>query len=191
MQTLLQDLRYGLRMLRKDPGFTVLATVTLALGIGAATAMFSVVEGAVLNPFPYPDSRRLAVLVMQDPAYGPDYYWGWVPVQEFLDYRKQNHVFDKVIGYRHDEVVLTGLDAPVAFDGVKATGNTFQVLGLSPLMGRTFTPADAEPGAPGVVVLRHKAWQSKFGGDPKIVGRTLLLNGRPTIVIGVMPPRFS
>jgi len=191
MQTLLQDLRYGLRMLRKDLSFTVLATVTLALGIGAATAMFSVVEGAVLNPFPYPDSRRLAVVVMQDLAYGPDYYWGWFPVQEFLEYRKQNHVFDQVIGYRHDEVVLTGLDAPVAFDGVKATGNTFQVLGLPPLMGRTFTPADAEPGAPSVVVLRHKVWQSKFGGDPKIVGRTLVLNGQPTTVIGVMPPRFS
>jgi len=191
MQTLLQDLRYGLRMLRKDPGFTVLATVTLALGIGAATAMFSVVEGAVLNPFPYADSHRLAALVARDLAYGPDYYWGWVPVQEFLNYRRQNHVFDKVIGFRHDEVVLTGQDAPVAFDGVKATGDMFQVLGLSPLMGRTFTPADAEPGAPGVVVLRHKAWQSKFGGDPKIVGRNLLLNGRPTIVIGVMPRRFS
>jgi putative ABC transport system permease protein len=178
-------------MLARNPGFTAVAVLTLALGIGAATAMFSVIEGAVLHAFPYADSHRLAVVVARYQAYGPDYYWGWFPVQEFLDYRKQNHVFDKVIGFRHDEVVLTGLDAPVAFDGVKATGNTFQVLGLPPLMGRTFTPADAEPGAPPVVVLRLKAWQGKFGGDPKIVGQTLVLNGRPTTVIGVMPPRFS
>jgi len=191
VETFLQDLRYGLRMYGKNPGFTILATVTLALGIGATTAMFSVIEGAVLHPFPYKDSHRLAVVVARYEAYGPDYYWGWFPVQEFLDYRTQNHVFDKVIGFRHEQVVLTGLDAPLAFDGVKTTGNTFQMLGLPPLIGRTFTPADAEPGAPPVVVLRHKAWQGKFGGDPKIVGRTLVLNGQPTTVIGVMPPRFS
>jgi putative ABC transport system permease protein len=92
---------------------------------------------------------------------------------------------------RHEQMVQTGVDAPLAFDGVKATGNTFHMLGLAPLMGRTFTPADAVPGAPPVVVLRYKAWQSKFGGDPKILGRTLVLNGQPTTVIGVMPPRFS
>jgi len=191
MQTLLQDLRFGLRMLAKNPGFTAVAVLTLALGIGAATAMFSVIEGAVLDPFPYADSHRLAVLVARNPAYGPDYDWGFVPVQEFLDYRTQNHVFDEVIGATHDQLVLTGLDAAVAFHALKATGNTFQVLGVPPLMGRTFTPADAEPGAPPVVVLSHKSWQSKLGGDPKMVGRTLVLNGRPTTVIGVMPPRFG
>jgi putative ABC transport system permease protein len=189
--TLWQDLRYGLGQFRRDPGFTIVAVLTLALGVGATTVMFSVVEGAVLDPFPYADSHRLAVVVARYEAYGPDYYWGHLPVQEFLDFRRQNHVFDKVLGYKYEHVVLTGVDAPMAFDGRKATGNTFQVLGMPPLMGRTFTPADAEPGAPPVVVLRHKAWQSKFGGDPNIVGRTLVLNGRPTTVIGVMPPRFG
>ncbi len=191
MSALVQDLRFGLRMYRKNPAFTILATVTLALGIGGATAMFSVIEGAVLDPFPYVDSHRLAAVVIRYQDYGPEYYWGWFPVQEFLDYRKQNRVFDGVIGMRHDQIVLTGPDAALAFDGVKATGNAFEVLGLPPLMGRRFTPADAEPGAPPVVVLRHKTWRSKFGGDPGIVGRTLVLNGRPTTVIGVMPPRFS
>lgn len=191
MHALLQDLHFGLRMLRKNPGFTILAIVTLALGIGAATAMFSVVEGAVLHPFPYRDSHRLAVVVIQYQDYGPDYYWGWYPVQEFLDYRKQNRVFDSVFGLRHQQVVQTGIDAPVAFDAVMATGNTFQVLGMPPLLGRTFTPADAEPGATPVAVLRHTVWQSKFGGDTGIVGRTLILDGQPTTVIGVMPPRFS
>jgi putative ABC transport system permease protein len=191
MGSLIQDLKYGLRMYGKNPGFTLLATVTLALGIGATTAMFSVIEGAVLHAFPYKDSDRLGVVVARYPAYGPDYYWGWFPVQEFHEYREQIQAFDQVIGFRHDQMVQTGVEAPLAFDGVKATGNTFQMLGLPPLMGRTFTPADAEPGAPPVVVLRHKAWQSKFGGDPKIVGRTLVLNGQPTTVIGVMTPRFS
>ncbi len=191
MHALLQDLRFGLRMLAKNPSFTILAIATLALGIGATTAMFSVVEGAVLHPFPYRDSHRLAVVVIQYQDFGPDYYWGWYPVQEFLDYRKQNRVFDSVFATRHQQVVQTGIDAPVAFDAVMATGNVFQVLGLPPLLGRTFTPADAEPGATPVVVLRHTVWQSKFGGDPGIVGRTLILDRQPTTVIGVMPPRFS
>jgi putative ABC transport system permease protein len=190
MQTLLQDLRYGLRMYGKNPGFTILATVTLALGIGAATAMFSVIDGAVLDPFPYKDSQHLAVLVGRNPAYGPGNFWGWFPVQEFLDYRKQNHAFEEVIGDTHDQIVMTSGDVPMAFNGLKATGNLFQVAGVRPVLGRTFTPADAEPGTPPVVVLSYKAWESKFGGDPKIIGRTLILNRRPTTVIGVMPPRF-
>jgi putative ABC transport system permease protein len=191
LETLWQDLRYGLGQFRRNPGFTIVAVLTLALGIGAMTVMFSVVEGAVLNPFPYADSHRLAVVVIRYEAYGPDYYWGWYPVQEFREFRKQVRSLDQMIGLRHDQFVLTGSDVPLALDGVKTTGNTFQMLGMPPLMGRTFTPADAEPGAPPVVVLRHKAWQSKFGGDPGIVGRTLVLNGQPTTVIGVMPPRFS
>ena len=191
LETLWRDLRYGLGQFRRNPGFTIVAVLTLALGIGATTAMFSVVEGAVLNPFPYADSHRLAVVVARYQDYGPDYYWGWFPVEEFRDYRKQVRSYDRVIGMLHEQIVLTGGDVPLAFDGVKATGNTFQMLGVPPLIGRTFTPADAEPGAPPVVVLRHKAWKSKFGGDPEIVGRTLVLNGQPTTVIGVMPPRFS
>jgi putative ABC transport system permease protein len=190
MSTLIQDLKFGLRMLAKNPGFTVVAVLTLALGIGAVTAMFSVIEGAVLDPFPYADTHRMATVVVRYPAYGPDYYWGWFPVQEFLDYRNQNHVFDEVIGSTHDQYVLTGVDVPVAFNGLRATGNLFHMVGVPPLMGRTFTPADAVAGAPPVAVVSHKTWQGTFGGDAKIIGRTLLLNGQPTTVIGVMPPRF-
>jgi putative ABC transport system permease protein len=191
MTTLLQDLRYGLRMYAKNPGFTILATVTLALGIGASTTMFSVIEGAVLDPFPYKDSYHLAVLAARNPEYGPDYYWAWIPVQEFFDYRKQNHIFDEVFGDTHEQIVMTGGDAPVGFNGLKGTGNSLQVLGVKPFLGRIYTPADAQPGAPPVVVLNYKAWQSKLGGDPKIIGRTLVLNRQPTTVIGVMPPRFG
>jgi putative ABC transport system permease protein len=190
METFLQDVRYGLRMYGKSPGFTLLATVTLALGIGAATVMFSVIEGAVLDPFPYKDSHRLATLVSKHPEYSQDYYWGFVSVPEFLDYRKQFHAFDAFIGGTPEYVVMTGGEAPVSLDAWKLTGNMMQVLGVPPVMGRIFTPADAKPGAPPVVVLSYKSWQSKFGGDPDILGRTLVLNRQPTTVIGVMPPRF-
>jgi putative ABC transport system permease protein len=190
MEAFLQDVRYGLRMYGKNPGFTLLATVTLALGIGAATVMFSVIEGAVLNPFPYKDGHHLAVLVAKYPDYSPDFQWASPSVPEFLDYRKQLHAFDAIIGGRPEYIVMTGGEAPVSMDAWKLTGNMMQVLGVPPLMGRIFTPADAEPGAPPVVVLSYKAWQGKFGGDPKILGRTLVLNRQPTTVIGVMPPRF-
>jgi predicted permease len=186
-----QDIRYGLRMLKKNPGFTVVAVLTLALGIGAATVMFSVIEGAMFDPFPYADSRRLAVIVRRNPAWGPDFFWGWHPVQDFLEFRKHNDVFDSIIGSRHEDCVLTGLDTPLGFDCLQATGNFFQVTGVAPLLGRVFTPTDALPGAPPVAVLRYTTWQSKFGGDPKIVGRTLILNAKPRTVIGVMPPRFG
>jgi predicted permease len=191
MSTILQDLRFGLRMLAKNPGFTVLAVLTLALGIGAATTMFSVIEGAMFDPFPYADSHRLAVIVLRNPQWGPDYYWGWHPVQDFLEFRKHNDVFDNLIGSRHEECVLTGVDTPVAFDCLQATGNFFQLTGVAPMMGRVFTPTEALPGAPPVAVLRYTTWKSKFGGDPKIVGRTLILNGKPRTVVGVMPARFG
>ena len=140
LETLIQDVRFGLRMLLKNRGFTAVAVLTLALGIGATTAMFSVIEGAILDPVPYAKTHRLAVVVAYHPAYGPDYGWGWFPVQEFFDLRNQNHVFDEVISTTHDTFVLTGVEVPVAFGGLRATGNLFQVLGVPPLMGRTFTP---------------------------------------------------
>ena len=191
MRPLLQDLKFGFRMLAKSPGFTILAVLTLGLGIGAATTMFSVIEGAMFDPFPYADSHRLAVIVRRVPSWGPDYYWGWHPVQDFLEFRKHNKVFDNVIGSRHEDCVLTGVDTPIDFDCLQATGNFFQLTGVTPMMGRVFTPADALPGAAPVAVLRYKTWKSKFGGDPKIVGRTLILNGKPRTVVGVMPPRFG
>ena len=190
MTTLFQDLKFGLRILAKNPGFAALAVVTIGLGIGAATTMFSVIEGAVLNPFPYADSHRLAVVVRRNVAWSKDYYWGWFPPRDFLEFRKRNTVFDNVIGSRHEECVLAGVDLPVAFNCLEATGNFFQLAGVAPLMGRTFMPSDALPGAPPVAVLCHTTWQSKFGGDPKILGRTLILSGHPRTVVGVMPPRF-
>jgi putative ABC transport system permease protein len=190
-ESLWQDIRYGIRQLRRNPGFTIVAVLTLALGIGASTAMFSVIECGILDPFPYTNSHRMAVVVARYPNASPNYYWGWFPVPEFLNFRAHNHVFEQVMGYRHEDCVFTGREEALDLRCLETTGNLFQFEGVRPLLGRAFTPSDAGPGAPPVVVLRYTTWQSKFGGDPKIVGRTVTLNAKPRTIIGVMPPRFT
>jgi predicted permease len=163
----------------------------LALGIGGTTAIFSILYGAVLHAFPYVDSHRLVVLVHHEPKDswepGPAYLSG----PEFLDYQEQNHVFDEVIGRSPDQILVTGIEAPESFIGMWVTDNYFHGLGVPALIGRPLTSEDGRPGAPPVAVLSHKVWQAKFGSDPGIVGRMLILNRRPTTVVGVMPPRFS
>ena len=195
MGTLLQDIRFGLRMLAKNPGFTAVAVLTLALGIGANTAIFSLVYGAVLHPFAYrADPDRLVVLVARDTTQSQKAqdlaHWAWVSPSEFLDYREQNQVFDEVVGGGGTDGLLGGIDVPQTFEAWRVTDNVFRVFGGAPVMGRPITAEDCKPGAPAVVLLGHKVWQSKFGGDPGIVGRTVILNHQPTTVIGVMPPHF-
>jgi len=190
VESLIQDLRYGLRMLSKSPGFTAIALLTLALGIGGTTAIFSVVYGVLIDPWPYRDSDRLGVLHAHNTVQNWQ-NWALVSAPEWLDYRRQNHVFDEVIGGTFENVLMTGVDAPQDFDGSLVTTNTFRVLGVQPLLGRAFTDEDGKPGAPPVVVLGHKVWQANFGGDSGIIGKTLILNHQPTTVIGVMPPRLD
>jgi putative ABC transport system permease protein len=190
LDTLLQDLRYGLRQLRRNPGFTAVAVFTLAMGIGANTAMFSVVYGALLNPFPFVGSHRMAVLISHDTREPGAARFTWVSPAEFLDYREQNHVFDWVIGGTGDGVLVTGMGLPEWMKVAYVTGNFFQSVGGRPLVGRTITPADCQPGAPPVVVLSYKTWAGKFNRDPKVVGQTLILDHQPTAIVGVMPRRF-
>ena len=192
IEELSQDIRYGLRQLRRNPGFTAVAIITLALGIGATTALFSVVYGVVLNPLPYSDSNRLVVLIAHNiKSTSPWVRYARVSPAELLDYREQNHVFDQLFGGRHETVRLTGTGLPEWMNAARLTGNFFQSVGGKPLVGRTFTPADCKPGAPPVIVLSYKTWVGKFNRDPKVVGRTLILDHRPTTVIGVTPPRFT
>ena len=190
LETLWYDLRYAARSLANSRAFTAMAVLTLALGIGGTTAIFSVIYGALLNPYPYADSDRLAGLVAHDLKDRRPYRWARVSPAEFLDYQEQNRVFDQVFGGLHERVLLTGRDAPASWDGFRTTPNMFQTLGMSPVIGRTMTQDDARPGAPPVAVLTYRTWQKTFGGDPGIVGQTLILNGQPTTVVGVMPPRF-
>jgi putative ABC transport system permease protein len=191
---MLNDIRYAFRMFCKNPGFTAVAVLTLALGIGGTTAIFSVVYGALLNPLPYPDSDRLALIADHDPK-SPrlDHFaqWAHVSPAEFLDYQEQNHVFDQIFGGLGEGVLLTGRDTPTAWYGLRTTPNMFQVLGIPAVVGRIMIDDDFRPGALPVVVLNYEVWQKTFGRDPGIIGQTLILNRQPTTVIGVMPWRFT
>ena len=191
METLGQDIRYALRNLRKTPGFAVIAILTLALGIGASTAIFSVMENVLMEPFPYPDAQRFYSVFIHDaersepggrPAFiGP----------ELLDYMEQNHAFDRAIANDRTDVLYRSGEGTERFDGYFVTPGTFEFLGMPALLGRVMQPADYEPGAPPVFVLRYKTWVKSFGADPGIVNKTFVLNGEPRTLIGIMPPRFG
>ncbi len=191
MGWLWQDAVYGLRTIIKDRGFFLTAVLALALGIGSTTAIFSVIDNVLLEPFPYTDGQRLYAVEVRDKATHDDGGQQFFAVPQFLDFKEQNHVFDRSIGVRRDGVLITGGDAPLQFDGATVTGNTFEFLGVPPLLGRAITPEDAKPGAPPVFVLSYKVWQKKFAGDPSIVGRTFTMNDKPTTLIGIMPKRFA
>ena len=192
MDWLWQDVRFALRTLRKDRVFLITAVLALALGIGSTTAIFSVIDNVLLEPFPYTDGQRLVAIEIHDSSSNQPYGRQMFSQPEFLDYQEQNHIFDRSIGVRQDRVLMTHPGAaPESFDGATVTGNAFEFLGVPPLLGRAATREDAKPGAPPVFVLSYKVWQSRFAGDPSIVGKTFTMNGKPTTLIGVMPRRFT
>src|SRR5271154_1271805 len=189
---LLQDVRYALRQLRKSPGFTASAVVALALGIGGTTVIFSVVYAVLLQPLPYAGSERLVTVHVDDARKrGPGKGENEFLTTRFLEIQRENHVFDAVIGVHPRDAVLTGTATPERFDCALVTANTFSVLGVAPVLGRTATAEDVSSDSPPVVVLSYKVFERSFGKDPSIVGRTILLDDQPTTVIGVMPPRFA
>jgi predicted permease len=183
-----RDVRYGLRLLRRAPAFAAAATITLALGIGANVAIFSVVRAVVLRPPPYRDpSGVIAFLNSRTGATGsitssslPDYE----------DWRRQLTAFESMGLLSGWTFNLSGLDLPERIFGARVSGSLFGVLGVTPLLGRTIEPADDRPGGDEVVVLGYRVWQRLFAGDRNVIGRALMMEGRPHIVIGVMPPRF-
>jgi len=191
MGTLGQDISYALRNLRKAPGFAAVAVITLALGIGASTAIFSVIDNILMEPFPYPDAQRFMSVQIHDtdrsePG-GQAAYIG----PEFLDFVEQNHVFDRVIANDNTDVLYRAGEGTQRFDGNYVTPGTFEFLGMPALVGRVMQPADYEPGAPPVFVLRYKTWVKSFGADLAIVNKTFVLNGLSRTLIGIMPPRFG
>ncbi|HEV2114699.1 MAG TPA: ABC transporter permease [Terriglobales bacterium] len=190
METVIQDIRYGLRMLRKSPGFTAVAMVTLALGIGANTAIFSVVKCVLLKPLPFSNPDRLVNLWESNPHNPGDEIMP-VPPADFRDWQDRTHSFAE-IGASYDvQKSLTGAGAPEALVGYAFSSNVFHVLGVTPLLGRTFTTEEDRPGAERVVVLAYSLWQRKFGGDPAIAGKRVLLDGESYAVLGVMRPGFD
>jgi putative ABC transport system permease protein len=186
-----QDLRYAARNLRKNPGFAAIAVLTLALGIGASTAIFSVIENVLIEPFPYTDSPRLmAIEIHNTDEPGPGYRGGFFGA-EWTTFAAQNHVFDRQIGNLGLDVLYTTAEGTERFNGNLISPGTFEFFGMSPLLGRAAQPADYEPSAPPVFVLRYKTWVTRFAADPNIINKTFTLNGTPRTLIGIMPPRFA
>lgn len=191
MGTLGQDIRYALRNLRKAPGFAAVAVITLALGIGASSAIFSVIENVLMEPFPYPDAQRFYSIRIHDAERSEPGGRGGFSGPEYLDYVEQNHVFDRVIAANNVDVLYRAGEGTQRFDGAYVTPGTFEFLGLPALLGRVMQPADFEPGAPPVFVLRYKTWVKTFGADPTIINKTFVLNGAAKTLVGIMPPRFG
>jgi putative ABC transport system permease protein len=184
MHTLWQDLRYGARMLLKNPGVTAVALITLALGLGANTAIFSVVNAVMLRPLPYHNPDRLVSLWANVPEHGR---WRVTPAN-FFDWKKQNTVFEDIAAYGAWTMTLTGDGEPEQMLGTLAGAGYFSVVGVEPMLGRSFLPEEYEPGKGQVVILAHAFWQRRYGGDQKIINKAITLNGTSYTVTGVMPP---
>jgi predicted permease len=185
VETLIQDVRYGLRQLRRNPGFTAVAIITLALGIGANTAIFSVVNAVLLQPLPYKNPQRLVRLEVTEP--GSASLVAVVSGPDFEDWQKQNHVFKEMAAGFLANKSLTGRSEPLQVSGFEVSPQVFHLLGIPLLMGRTFTQDEAEPGHDHAVILSYGLWQRAFGGDKAIVGKIIMLSGEVYDVVGVMP----
>src|SRR5262249_21788477 len=180
-----QDLRYGLRMLRKAPNVTLIAALTLALGIGANTAIFSVVNGVLLNPLPYPEPERLVrvfqnIMIMSSPK---------APMSpaDFRDFREQNTTFETIAGYFRQDLELAQEDRAERLMGMRASSGYFRTLGFQPILGREFTREEEIPDESAVVILSYGLWRRRFNGDPAIIGKTIRLSGKSFMVVGVAP----
>src|ERR1051325_11460642 len=186
---MLQDIRYGIRMLLKHPSFTIVAVITLALGIGANTAIFSLVNSILLRPLPFREPDRLVRMLQASPKLGLA-SWG-LSQADFAAYREQNRTFESIAIYNTAATNLTGAGEPERLPIAIVTADFFKVFGVNPLLGRTFAEGEDVKGKNQVCVISHAFWQRRFGGDPCVVGRTLSLNNTPTQIVGVMPAEFK
>ncbi len=184
MDTLWQDLRYGVRMLIKSPGFTAVAVLTLALGIGANTAIFSITNAVLLRALPYRDAERLVIVWEKNQGTEQN----TVSPANFFDWQEQNSVFEGMAAFYDYRNSLSGDGEPEEVSGQITTDNLFSVLGVNAMLGRTFTPEDGKPGQNNVVIISYGLWQRRFGGDPNMIGRKVILNAVEHTVIGVLPP---
>jgi putative ABC transport system permease protein len=188
MDILLQDLRFGMRGLFRRPGFTIVAALTLALGIGANTAIFSVVNALLIRPLPYPNADRMVMIWGTQGAQGQQ----GIVYSDFHDWRAQNRTFEDMGVFRGQSVNLTGRETPDRLFGMFVSAAFMRLIGASPEQGRTFTDAETEVETKGpVAMLAHEAWETRFGSDPSILGKTIVLNGQPLTVIGIVRPRVQ
>jgi putative ABC transport system permease protein len=188
IENFLQDIRYGLRMLAKNPGFTAVAVVTLALGIGANTAIFSIVDAVLLRSFPYHDPNQL-VLMFDAPLDRPDALSA-ISYRDFTECRDQNRVFSEMAGNTFHDLTLTGAGEPSIVNTADVTPEIFPLLNTKPLAGRTLLPEDGKPGAAAVAVLSENLWRSRFGSNPGLIGQSITLDMRSFAVVGILPASF-
>jgi putative ABC transport system permease protein len=185
----MNDIRFGFRLLRKSPGFALVAMLTLALGIGANTTVFSAVDAVLLRPLPYHQPDRLALVNETVMNSGNDYIG--VAAQEYLDYRDQNQAFSNVAAFETAGFNLTGEGQPLRVQAATISASAFPTLGVSPIMGRAFTSEEDRSGSDNVVELSYSLWQNQYHADPNILGRSIKLDEKAYTVIGVMPPSFQ
>jgi putative ABC transport system permease protein len=190
METLGQDIRYGVRMLLKAPSFSIVATIALALGIGANTAIFSVVNAVLLRPLPFPNSEQLTAVWESDQTRGA--LRGSYSYPNFFDLRDQNHSFDQVASYHQSDFIMTGRGEPARLQGEVVTANLFQLLGVAPILGRTFLPNEDQPSDTGrVVVLSQTLFRRHFNSDSGVLNQSVILDGKNYTIVGVMPGSFE
>jgi putative ABC transport system permease protein len=189
MDNLRSDIRYALRSLSKRPGFTFIAILTLALGIGANTAIFSAINALLLKPLPFPELDRVVAVWDKLPSRGVLH--NEVAMANYLDLKAQNQSFDQLAIYRWWSANLTGVDTPERIQGFLVSANYLDAIGIKPIMGRNFYPEENQPGKDRVAIITHSLWQRRFGGDPNIVNKTITINTIVRTVVGVMPERFN
>ena len=190
LEALVQDLRFGLRMLAKSPGFSAVAILTLALGIGGNTAIFSYIDAWFIEPLPFPHPDRLVIFETQDKKHG----WtsgGVTSAADFFDFQKQNTSFEQTVAWTVANFNLTSDGSPELVEGGRVSWNYFDALAAKPILGRTFTAEDDRSGAPHVVILSGGLWQGRYAGDPKVIGRSISIGGEAYTVVGVMPGTFQ
>src|SRR5512132_1138627 len=189
MDSLLRDLKFSARSLLKHPGFTAVAVLTLALGIGANTTIFSTVDALILRPFSFPNQDRLVVVWEQNRAVG--IARGEVSPGNFTEWSEQNQVSEQLVAIQQKSFDVSDGSQPERFPGYGVTQGFFDALGVQAARGRTLVPEDSQPGREQVVVLKHSFWQQHLSGDPGIVGKTINLNRRQFTIVGVMPADFN
>src|SRR5437868_3186546 len=187
LETFLHDLRYGARMLAKSPGFAVIAILTLALGIGANTAIFSVVNGVLLNPLPYPHPEQLVTVHESK----PNFEFGSISFPNFKDWRKDNRSFASMAVYRPYAFSLTGIGEPEQVRSLFISSEFFSTVGVNPVLGRNLAPGEDEIGAAPIALITAGFWARKFGSSPNALGKTLTLDGKNFTIVGIVPANFD
>ena len=189
MESLRSDIRYAIRNLLRRPGFTIIAVITLALGIGANTAIFSAINALLLKPLPFPELDRVVAIWDKLPSRGVMH--NEVTVANYLDWQAQSQSFEQLALYRWWSANITAIDPPERIQGFLVTANFFDAMNMKPVMGRNFSPEENQPGKDAVAIITHSLWQRRFGGDPNILNKTITINSVVRTIVGVMPERFN